>query len=95
MVELYSKQESCNRIMPRPTKCGDQWKECDRCGILTPMSRLLLMDELILCDRAGCRDTIDKEIHIRLVGQLLAAPTREGEDRRSDLYFLGETDVYD
>ena len=76
--------------MPRTTRVGDQWKSCDRCEILTPLSRLVIIDGLALCDRRGCiDDPLQKdEMHQRLVGEILSDGAQtEGTDRRADLYF--------
>lgn len=77
--------------MPRRHRIGDQWRSCDICGILTPLGRLRLDDGIVVCDRSMCDDNPDNEYHLRGVARVMAAPTREGEDRRSDLYFGVQT----
>lgn len=74
--------------MPRSTKVGDQWKLCDRCEILTPLSRLVVIDGLALCDRYGCIDNplYKDEMDLRLQALILESG-EEGTDRRADLYF--------
>lgn len=79
--------------MPATTRRGQQWDYCDRCDIITVLSELEVQDGLKLCSRPGCRDKIDNEFHARGVMRQLDKYTRESEDRRADLYFMGESDV--
>lgn len=72
--------------MPRTHKIGDQWRNCDRCEILTPLSRLVIEDGLKLCDR-GCRDNLDDNIRQRLIGRILSVPSEENTDRTAKLYY--------
>jgi hypothetical protein len=76
--------------MPRSFHAGEQWKRCDRCGILTPYSQLLLDKGTLLCDRYGCRDRVDDEVHKKYVAKVLSQPSEEGTDRSAQLYFAPE-----
>lgn len=74
--------------MPRTHRVGEQWDNCDRCGIETPMSQLRVdEDGFKICHRAGCWDPLPNEHHMKAVARALAAPTLESVDRRPDIYF--------
>lgn len=72
--------------MPKTHKIGDQWRNCDRCEILTPLSRLVVEDGLKLCDR-GCRDKLDHNLRERLTARLLSYPSEESTDRTHKIYY--------
>jgi len=76
--------------MPRTTKIGDQWRNCARCDILTPLSRLHIEDGLKICDRAGCPDKYRHNYHERMVAYVLNARTEEGTDRTGTIYFASD-----
>lgn len=76
--------------MPRRHLVGDQWDTCDRCGILTPSGKMHIDKGLKLCDRSMCNDKVDDEVHLKEMSRILAAPTQEGADRRSEMYFAQE-----
>lgn len=78
--------------MPQRTRVGDQWQECQRCGILTPLSQIVYQNGSYICQRAGCLDSGEKEQRDQLLAEELARDTDEGMDRRVDLQMLAGGD---
>jgi hypothetical protein len=79
--------------MPQTTRRGEQWDFCAVCDIITPMSRLRMNAGLLVCDSRGCDDErtgTSNEDHLKQVARILSLPTKEGEDRRMDVYFRQE-----
>ena len=74
--------------MPNPLnrRTNQQWRTCDRCDDLYPMSKLSVQKGMIVCFK--CTDDLTVERRPAIIGALFAQPFTEGADLRAvDLAF--------
>lgn len=61
-----------------------QWRVCDRCGLMYPLSQLSRQLGLILCKRT-CIDKLDNQYRPKIIADVLAVGD-EGLDENAEIF---------
>lgn len=61
-----------------------QWRVCDRCGLMYPLSQLARQQGLILCNKT-CMDNLDNQYRPKLIAEALAVGD-EGLDENAERF---------
>lgn len=62
-----------------------QWKNCDRCGFLRPITSLRRQQGLLLCSETPCTDDLSNQYRPRIIQQVLSTPG-EGTSEASEMF---------
>ena len=52
----------------------EQWKLCDRCAFIHPLSLLVRQKGLLLCTDHGCLDNLDVERRSFIISRVVSQP---------------------